>query len=172
MLSAQKRGHLRVQSSPASCCRAWYRAEQRHCRGRPIAGDFAIYTGAAVNSRCAQGLSILPNHGIPADTAFPAEQSAADDGVIHCTVASPITVAFLPTHRHYPLNGVIWRSLLADNCIFTGDGILRNPRASILVEVLSQLSHSRRASRQGHPRSDPSPRGCGAGWDCRDGQCR
>ena len=29
-----------------------------------IAGDFAIYTGAAVNSRCTQGLLILPNHGM------------------------------------------------------------------------------------------------------------
>ena len=56
-----------------------------------IAGDFAIYTGTAINSRSAQCLLILPNHGITADTAFPHEQSAADDGII------PITVAFLPT---------------------------------------------------------------------------
>ena len=40
-----------------------------------IAGDFAIYTGTAINSRCAQCLLILPNHGITADTAFAREQN-------------------------------------------------------------------------------------------------
>ena len=35
-------------------------------------------------------------------------------------------------------NGVICKDCIpADNCIFTGDGILRNPRATILVEVIA-----------------------------------
>ena len=88
-----------------------------------IAGDFAIYTGAAVNSRCAQGLLILPNHGITADTAFAREQPTADDGIIlhsgipcHGGVLSDIGAA--------PCNGVICKDCIpADNCIFTGDGI-------------------------------------------------
>ena len=88
-----------------------------------IAGNFAIDAGAAVNSRCAQGLLILPNHGITADTAFPHEQSAADDGIIlhsgipcHGGVLSDIGTALC--------NGVICKDCIpADNCIFTGDGI-------------------------------------------------
>ena len=88
-----------------------------------IAGDFAIYTGAAVNDRCAQGLLILPNHGITADTAFSREQSAADDGIIlhsgisrYDGVLSDISAALY--------NGVICKDCIpADNCIFTGDGI-------------------------------------------------
>ena len=47
-----------------------------------IAGNFAIYTGTAVNSRCAQCLLILPNHGITADTAFSHNDPAAYDGII------------------------------------------------------------------------------------------
>ena len=88
-----------------------------------IAGDFAIYTGAAVNDRCAQGLLILPNHGITADTAFSREQSAADDGIIlhsgiphYGGVLSDIGAALC--------NGMICKDCIpADNCIFTGDGI-------------------------------------------------
>ena len=88
-----------------------------------IAGNFAIDAGVAVNDRCAQGLRILPNHGIPADTAFPHEQSAADDGIIlhsgipcHGGVLSDIGAALC--------NGVICKDCIAaDNCIFTGDGI-------------------------------------------------
>ena len=88
-----------------------------------IAGDFAIYTGAAVNSRCTQGLLILPNHGITADTAFSREQSAADDGIIlhsgiphYGGVLSDIGAALC--------NGMICKDCIpADNCIFTGDGI-------------------------------------------------
>lgn len=88
-----------------------------------IAGDFAIYTGAAVNDRCAQGLLMLPNHGITADTAFSREQAAADDGIIlhsriphYGGVLSDISAALC--------NGVICKDCIpADNCIFTGDGI-------------------------------------------------
>ena len=88
-----------------------------------IAGDFAIYTGVAVNSRCAQGLLILPNHGITADTAFAREQPAAYDGIIlhsgiphYGGVFSDIGAALC--------NGVICKDCIAaDNCIFTGDGI-------------------------------------------------
>lgn len=61
-----------------------------------IARDFAIDAGAAVNDRCAQGLLILPNHGITADTAFPVS-SPPQTMASSCTVASPITVAFFPT---------------------------------------------------------------------------
>lgn len=49
-----------------------------------ITGNFAIDAGAAVNDRCAQGLLILPNHGITADTAFSREQSAANSRIILC----------------------------------------------------------------------------------------
>ena len=101
-----------------------------------IAGDFAIYTGAAVNSRCAQGLLILPNHGITADTAFSHNDPAAYDGIIlhsgppcHGGVISDIGVALC--------NGMICKDCVtADNCIFTSYGILCNPRAAILVEVV------------------------------------
>ena len=88
-----------------------------------IAGDFAIYTGAAVNSRCAQGLLILPNHGITADTAFPHEQSAADDGIILYN-RIPHYGGVLADIGITSCNGVICKDcILADNCIFTGDGI-------------------------------------------------
>ena len=88
-----------------------------------ITGNFAIDAGAAVNDRCAQGLLILPNHGIPADTAFAREQPAADDGIIlhsgiphYGGVLSDIGAALC--------NGVICKDCIAaDNCIFTGDGI-------------------------------------------------
>ena len=88
-----------------------------------IAGDFAIYTGTAINSRCAQCLLILPNHGIPADTAFPREQSTANSRIILCDsmaghhgIIADISAA--------PCNGVICKDCIpADNCIFTGDGI-------------------------------------------------
>ena len=88
-----------------------------------IAGDFAIYTGAAVNGRCAQCLLILPNHGITADTAFSRDDPAADNGIIlhsrtpcHGGVLSDIGVALC--------DGVICKDCIpADNCIFTGDGI-------------------------------------------------
>ena len=88
-----------------------------------IAGNFAIDAGAAVNDRCAQGLLILPNHGIPTDTAFSHEQSATDDGIIlhsgiphYGGVLSDISAALC--------NGVICKDCIpADNCIFTGDGI-------------------------------------------------
>ena len=88
-----------------------------------IAGDFAIYTGAAVNDRCAQGLLILPNHGITADTAFPHEQSAANSCIILCDsmaghhdIIADIGAALC--------NDVICKDCIAaDNCIFTGDGI-------------------------------------------------
>ena len=88
-----------------------------------IAGDFAIYTGAAVNSRCAQGLLILPNHGITADTAFPHEQSAADDGIIlHSRI--PHYGGVLADIGITSCNGVIRKDCIAaDNCIITGDGI-------------------------------------------------
>ena len=37
-----------------------------------------------------------------------------------------------------PCNGVICKDCIpADNCVFTGDGILRNPRATILVKVIA-----------------------------------
>ena len=88
-----------------------------------IAGDFAIDAGAAVNGRCAQCLLILPNHGIPADTAFSHNDPAAYDGIIlhsgiphYGGVLSDISAALC--------NGVICKDcILADNCIFTGDGI-------------------------------------------------
>lgn len=88
-----------------------------------IAGDFAIYTGTAINSRCAQCLLILPNHGIPADTAFSHNGPAADDGIIlhsgisrYGGVLSDIGIT--------SCNGVICKDCIAaDNCIFTGDGI-------------------------------------------------
>lgn len=88
-----------------------------------IAGDFAIYTGAAVNDRCAQGLLILPNHGIPTGTAFFHNDPAADDGIIlhsgishYGGVLADIGAALC--------NGVICKDCIpADNCIFTGDGI-------------------------------------------------
>ena len=88
-----------------------------------IARDFAIDAGAAVNDRCAQGLLILPNHGITADTAFSHNDPAADDGIIlhsgiscHGGVLSDISAALC--------NGVICKDCIAaDNCIFTGDGI-------------------------------------------------
>ena len=88
-----------------------------------IAGNFAIDAGAAVNDRCAQGLLILPNHGITADTAFSHNDPAADDGIIlhsgipcHGGVLSDIGAALC--------NGVICKDCIpADNCIFTGDGI-------------------------------------------------
>ena len=88
-----------------------------------IAGDFAIYTGAAVNIRCAQGLLILPNHGITADTAFPHEQSAADDGIIlHSRI--PHYGGVLADIGITSCNGVIRKDCIAaDNCIITGDGI-------------------------------------------------
>ena len=88
-----------------------------------IAGDFAIYTGAAVNSRCAQGLLILPNHGITAGTAFPHEQSAADDGIIlHSRI--PHYGGVLADIGITSCNGMICKDCIAaDNCIFTGDGI-------------------------------------------------
>ena len=88
-----------------------------------IAGDFAIYTGAAVNSRCAQGLLILPNHGIPADTAFPHEQPAANSRIILCDgmVGHHGIIADIGITS---CNGVICKDCIAaDNCIFTGDGI-------------------------------------------------
>ena len=88
-----------------------------------IAGDFAIYTGAAVNIRCAQGLLILPNHGITADTAFPHEQSAADDGIIlHSRI--PHYGGVLADIGITSCNGMICKDCIAaDNCIITGDGI-------------------------------------------------
>ena len=88
-----------------------------------IAGNFAIYTGAAVNDRCAQGLLILPNHGITADTAFSHEQSAADDGIIlHSGI--PHYGGVLADISATLCNGVICKDCIAaDNCIFTGDGI-------------------------------------------------
>ena len=61
-----------------------------------IARDFAIYTGAAVNDWCAQCLLILPNHGIPQTQLFPI-MTPPQTMASSCTVASPITVAFLPT---------------------------------------------------------------------------
>lgn len=88
-----------------------------------IAGDFAIYTGAAVNDRCAQGLLILPNHGITADTAFSREQPAAYDGIIlHSGI--PHYGGVLSDISATLCNGVICKDCIAaDNCIFTGDGI-------------------------------------------------
>ena len=88
-----------------------------------IAGDFAIYTGTAVNDRCAQGLLILSNHGITADTAFSREQSTANSRIILCDsmaghhgIIADIGTALC--------NGVICKDCIAaDNCIFTGDGI-------------------------------------------------
>ena len=88
-----------------------------------IAGDFAIYTCAAANGRCAQGLLILPNHGITADTASSHDDPTADDGIVlhggiacHGGVLSDIGVALC--------NSVICKDCItADNCIFTGDGI-------------------------------------------------
>ena len=88
-----------------------------------IAGDFAIYTGAAVNDRCAQGLLILPNHGIPADTAFSHNDPAAYDGIIlHSGI--PQYGGVLADIGAALCNGVICKDCIpADNCIFTGDGI-------------------------------------------------
>lgn len=88
-----------------------------------ISGNFAIDAGAAVNDRCAQGLLILPNHGIPTDTAFPHEQSAADDGIIlHSGI--PHYGGVLADIGITSCNGVICKDCIAaDNCIFTGDGI-------------------------------------------------
>ena len=88
-----------------------------------IARDFAIDAGAAVNDRCAQGLLILPNHGITADTAFPHEQSAADDGIIlHSRI--PHYGGVLADIGITSCNGMICKDCIpADNCIFTGDGI-------------------------------------------------
>ena len=88
-----------------------------------IARDFAIDAGVTVNSRCAQCLLILPNHGIPADTAFSGEQSAANSRIILCDsmvghhgIIADISAA--------PCNGVICKDCIAtDNCVFTGDGI-------------------------------------------------
>lgn len=88
-----------------------------------IAGDFAIYTGAAVNSRCAQGLLILPNHGITADTAFAREQPAANSRIILCdgVAGHHGTIADIGAAL---CDGVICKDgVTADNCIFTGDGI-------------------------------------------------
>ena len=88
-----------------------------------IAGDFAIYTGAAVNDRCAQCLLILPNHGITADTAFAREQPTADDGIIlHSGI--PHYGGVLADIGITSCNGVLCKDCIAaDNCIFTGDGI-------------------------------------------------
>ena len=88
-----------------------------------IAGDFAIYTGAAVNSRCAQGLLILPNHGITADTAFSHNDPAAYDGIIlHSRI--PRYGGVLADIGITSCNGVIRKDCIAaDNCIITGDGI-------------------------------------------------
>ena len=88
-----------------------------------IAGDFAIYTGAAVNDRCAQGLLILPNHSITADTAFAREQSAANSRIILCdgVAGHHGTIADIGAAL---CDGVICKDgVTADNCIFTGDGI-------------------------------------------------
>lgn len=102
-----------------------------------IAGNFAIDAGAAVNDRCAQGLLILPNHGIPADTAFFHNDPAADDGIIlHSGI--PHYGGVLADIGITSCNGVICKDCIAaDNCIFTGDGIFRNPRAAIWVEVIA-----------------------------------
>ena len=84
-----------------------------------IAGDFAIYTDAAVNSRCAQGLLILPNHGIPADTAFAREQPAANSSIILCDgmVGHHGIIADIGITS---CNSVICKDCVAaDNCIFT-----------------------------------------------------
>ena len=80
---------------------------------------------------------ILPNHGITADTAFPHEQSAADDGIIlHSGI--PHYGGVLADIGITSCNGVICKDCIAaDNYIFTGDGIFRNPRAAILVEVIA-----------------------------------
>lgn len=88
-----------------------------------IARDFAIDAGAAVNDRCAQGLLILPNHGIPADTAFSHNDPAADDGIIlHSGI--PHYGGVLADIGATLCNGVICKDCIAaDNCIFTGDGI-------------------------------------------------
>lgn len=88
-----------------------------------IAGDFAIYTGAAVNDRCAQGLLILPNHGIPADTAFSHNDPAAYDSIIlHSGI--PNYGGILSDIGTALCNGVICKDCIpTDNCVFTGDGI-------------------------------------------------
>ena len=88
-----------------------------------IAGDFSIDAGAAVNGRCAQGLLILPKHGITADTAFAREQSAADDGIIlHSRI--PHYGGVLSDIGAALCNGMICKDCIAaDNCIFTGYGI-------------------------------------------------
>lgn len=92
-----------------------------------IAGDFAIYTGTAINSRSAQCLLILPNHGITADTAFSHNDPAADDGIIlHSGI--PHYGGVLADIGAALCNGMICKDCIAaDNCIFTGDGIFRNP---------------------------------------------
>ena len=88
-----------------------------------IAGDFAIYTGAAVNDWCAQCLLILPNHGIPADTAFSHNDPAADDGIILYS-GIPHYGGVLADIGAALCNSVICKDCIpADNCIFTGDGI-------------------------------------------------
>ena len=101
-----------------------------------IAGDFAIYTGTAINSRSAQCLLILPNHGITADTAFSHNDPAADDGIIlHSGI--PHYGGVLADIGAALCNGMICKDCIAaDNCIFTGDGILRNPCTPLLVEVV------------------------------------
>ena len=88
-----------------------------------IAGDFAIYTGAAVNGRCAQCLLILPNHGITADIAFSHNDPAADDGIIlHSGI--PRYGGALSDIGAALCDGMICKDgVTADNCIFTGDGI-------------------------------------------------
>ena len=88
-----------------------------------IARDFAIDAGAAVNDRCAQGLLILPNHGIPADTALSHNDPAAYDGIIlHSRI--PYYGGVLADIGITSCNGVICKDCIAaDNCIFTGDGI-------------------------------------------------
>lgn len=88
-----------------------------------IARDFAIDAGVAVNSRCAQCLLILPNHGIPADTAFSHNDPAAYDGIIlHSGI--PHYGGVLADIGITSCNGVICKDCIpTDNCVFTGDGI-------------------------------------------------
>lgn len=88
-----------------------------------IAGDFAIDAGVAINSRSAQCLLILPNHGITADTAFSHNDPAADDGIIlHSRI--PHYGGVLADIGITSCNGMICKDCIpADNCIFTGDGI-------------------------------------------------
>ena len=79
---------------------------------------------------------ILPNHGITADTAFSHDDPAADDGIIlHGGI--PRYGGVLPDIGATLCDGVICKDgITTDNCIFTGDGIFRNPRVTILVEVV------------------------------------